>query len=219
MLLHRHGVAIPEEISLIVVVDYGVGNSGSIANMLDYLGFEVCIAADVSEIRRASHLILPGVGAFDPAMARLRASAMIPALEDAVFGKGVPILGVCLGMQLLGRRSQEGKETGLGWLAADTVKLSPPVGTSLKVPHIGWSDVIPRADARLFSAEVQSRFYFVHSYHMQCDSSETKSAECEYGGLITCAVEQGNIFGVQFHPEKSHKFGMELFRRFAGELA
>lgn len=204
---------------MIVVIDYGVGNSGSIANMLDYLGFDVCIAAGSSEICKASHLILPGVGAFDPAMARLRASGMIPVLEDAVFGKSVPILGVCLGMQLLGRSSQEGKEAGLGWLAADTVKLSPPIGVSLKIPHIGWSDVLPRAGARLFSTGVQSRFYFVHSYHLHCDNSETIAAECDYGGRFTCAVEQGNIFGVQFHPEKSHKFGMELFRRFAGEVA
>lgn len=202
---------------MIVVVDYGVGNSGSIANMLDYLGFDVCIAASSSELRKASHLILPGVGAFDPAMARLRASGMIPVLEDAVFGKSVPILGVCLGMQLLGRSSQEGKEAGLGWLAADTVKLSPPIGVSLKIPHIGWSDVLPRAGARLFSAGMQSRFYFVHSYHMRCDSSETIAAECDYGGLFTCAVEQGNISGVQFHPEKSHKYGLELFRLFAEE--
>lgn len=204
---------------MIVVIDYGVGNSGSIANMLDYLGFDVCIASESTEIRKASHLILPGVGAFDPAMTRLRASGMIPVLEDAVFGKRVPILGVCLGMQLLGRSSQEGKETGLGWLAADTIKLSPPIGAPLKIPHIGWSDVLPRTNARLFSAGMQSRFYFVHSYHMRCDNSETIAAECDYGGLFTCAVEQGNIFGVQFHPEKSHKFGMELFRRFAGEVA
>lgn len=219
MLLHRRLATIEEWIFLIVVIDYGVGNSGSIANMLDYLGFDVCIAPGPSEIRNASHLILPGVGAFDPAMNRLRASGMIPVLEDAVFGKSIPILGVCLGMQLLGRSSQEGKEPGLGWLAADTVKLSLTVGTSIKVPHIGWSDVLPRTNARLFSAGMQSRFYFVHSYRMCCDNSETIAAECDYGGRFTCGVQQGNIFGVQFHPEKSHKFGMDLFRRFAREVA
>ena len=214
MLLHRHGVAVEEETFLIVVVDYGVGNSGSIANMLDYLGFDVCTASDSRELRKASHLILPGVGAFDPAMTRLRASGMVPVLEEAVFEKNIPILGVCLGMQLLGRSSQEGGEAGLGWLAADTVKLSPPIECHLKVPHIGWAGVLPRPGARLFSPEAPSRFYFVHSYHMRCDNSETIAAECDYGGLFTCAVQQGNITGVQFHPEKSHKYGLELFRLF-----
>jgi glutamine amidotransferase len=199
---------------LIVVVDYGVGNSGAIANMLDYLGFDVAVVADAKGLLDASHLVLPGVGAFDAAMTRLRASGMVPALEQAVFGRGVPILGVCLGMQLLGRRSEEGKSTGLGWLAADSVKLSPPAASRLKVPHIGWSDVIPRNGSKLFPDGGQPRFYFVHSYHMRCDNDATIAAECDYGGRFICAVTQGNISGVQFHPEKSHKYGLDLYRRF-----
>jgi glutamine amidotransferase len=206
-------ISIEGKIILIGVIDYGVGNAGSIVNMLDFLGADASIARNSEDISKASHLILPGVGSFDAAMNRIRASNMIPVLEEMVFKKQIPILGICLGMQLFGRSSQEGSEKGLGWLDADTVKLNPGPEL-LKIPHIGWSDVFPRENAGLFQIKELSRFYFVHSYHIKCDDKNIIAAECKYGDIFTCAVQKDNIYGVQFHPEKSHKFGMEVFRRF-----
>jgi len=161
-------------------------------------------------------LILPGVGAFDKAMSELRKRGLVDALREAALVRRVPVLGVCLGMQLLGRGSQEGSSAGLGWIAADTRKIEPPAGSKLKVPHIGWSTVKSTGRSALFrdSGEME-KFYFVHSYYMHCDDSADVAAVIDYGGELCCALSRGNIHGVQFHPEKSHRHGMRLLRDFA----
>lgn len=202
---------------MITVVDYGIGNLGAIVNMLEYLGFDAVISADPLAISKASKLILPGVGAFDRAMQNLRGLDLVAPLEDAVFGRTVPVMGVCLGMQLLGRGSQEGNgEKGLGWIEADTLRFDWAVEQGLKIPHVGWNSVSPAPDSVLFaSAAPVPRFYFVHSYHMHCDDDRNVAATCTYGRDFCCAVSKDNILGVQFHPEKSHKHGMALLKNFA----
>lgn len=204
---------------MIVVVDYGMGNVGAIANMLDYLGLDAEVTRDAAAIGRATRLILPGVGAFDRAMRSLRQLDLVRPLEEAVLGRGIPILGLCLGMQLLGNSSEEGvdREPGLGWIGARTVRLAPPAAAGAKIPHIGWSEVTPRKTSPIFAhTPAWPRFYFVHSYYVLCETDSDVAATCDYGGEFCCAVSRGNIHGVQFHPEKSHRFGMGLFRSFAG---
>jgi len=199
---------------MIAIVDYGVGNPGALMNMLEFIGYEAFITGEQETILRGSHLLLPGVGAFDTAMRNLRTSALIGSLEKAVFDRGIPLLGICLGMQLLGRRSEEGLAQGLGWLDADCVKMRPRSELRLKVPFMGWAEVEPTRNATLFSEEQKQRFYFSHSYKMQCDSEDDVAATYEFGEPVVCSVQRGNIFGVQFHPEKSHRFGMTLLRNF-----
>ena len=200
---------------MIVIVDYGVGNLGALINMLNFIGYDSCASCDPKIIAEADKLILPGVGSFDIAVQNLRERDLIIPLEDAVMVRKTPVLGVCLGMQLLARCSEEGKLPGLGWIAAQCVKIMPPDNLGLKVPHIGWSDVILRNASPVFRMVApNSRFYFVHSYHMSCDKEENISAVVDYGGELCCAVSAGNIHGVQFHPEKSHRFGMSLLKSF-----
>jgi len=204
---------------MITVVDYGVGNIGAILNMLDYLGIDAQASGDASVIMNADQLILPGVGAFDKAMSTLRARQLIEPLNHAVLTRKVPVMGVCLGMQLLGRRSEEGQEAGLGWIDADVKRIALPPGSPLKVPHIGWMEVQPTQRSALFDPGLPAeRFYFDHGYYMQCDRPEDVSATINYPAPLCCAVSAGNVSGVQFHPEKSHRFGMRLFRAF-GQLA
>lgn len=201
---------------MITVVDYGVGNIGAILNMLDYLGIEAEAQSDPVAIERADKLILPGVGAFDKAMSTLRSQGLIPSLDKAVLGCGIPVLGVCLGMQLLARRSEEGLEAGLGYIAADVRRINLPPDSSLKVPHIGWMEIEPTHKSPLFDPETPvERFYFDHGYHVVCDNAAHVSATIGYGAPLSCAVGRDNVFGVQFHPEKSHRFGMRLLDAFA----
>ena len=200
---------------MIVIVDYGVGNLGALVNMFDFLGFESMASRNPREIGHADKLILPGVGAFDRAMLNLRKYDLITPLEEAVLGRRVPVLGVCLGMQLLGKSSEEGAEAGLGWVDARSVRIDAPPGSRLKVPHIGWSEVRPRNKSLLFADNTSnSRFYFVHSYHLQCERAEVVAAVVEYGAELCAAISSGNIYGVQFHPEKSHRHGMALLKSF-----
>jgi glutamine amidotransferase len=202
---------------MITIVDYGVGNTAALVNIYDDLGLESEISHDPHVIACANKLILPGVGAYDKAMTTLRAKDLIAPLEHAVLGRGVPIMGICLGMQLLGRRSEEGVEQGLGWIPADVVRISAPPDSGLKVPHIGWAGVQPVKVSTLFPSAVYEpeRFYFVHSYYVRCDRCEDVAAVINYGCEICCAVSCRNIYGVQFHPEKSHRFGRRLLRDFA----
>ncbi|WP_413458823.1 imidazole glycerol phosphate synthase subunit HisH [Herbaspirillum huttiense] len=201
---------------MITVVDYGVGNVGAIINMLDYLGIDARSSSDPKQIANADKLILPGVGAFDKAMLTLRERELIPYLNTAVLERNVPVLGVCLGMQLLGLSSEEGREAGLGFINARSVRINVSDTSNLKVPHIGWMEVSPTGNGRLFApADTQERFYFDHSYHVVCDDQHAISATIPYGAQLACAVEHANIFGVQFHPEKSHRFGMRVLTSFA----
>jgi glutamine amidotransferase len=200
---------------MITVVDYGVGNMGAILNMLDYLGIESLASGDAARIAAADKLILPGVGAFDKAMLTLRERGLVASLNAAIMERRVPVLGVCLGMQLLARRSEEGQETGLGYIDAEVVRIRGPEGAGLKVPHIGWMEVVPTGRSKLFDpAQEPERYYFDHSYHMVCANPSVISATISYGGELCCSVQQDNIFGVQFHPEKSHRFGMRLLDSF-----
>jgi len=199
---------------VIAIVDYDMGNVASVANMLKRVGApESRLTRDPDVIRNAERVILPGVGAFDKGMENLGAFGLIEVLNDAVLERKIPVLGICLGMQLLTKRSEEGKLPGLGWLDAETVRfrLRDP---NLKIPHMGWSPVAPKRASPLMPMDSDSRFYFVHSYYVQCQSGEDVDATSQYGSDFAAIVSRRNIFGVQFHPEKSHRFGMELLKRF-----
>ncbi|OJU24941.1 MAG: imidazole glycerol phosphate synthase, glutamine amidotransferase subunit [Nitrobacter sp. 62-13] len=199
---------------MITIVNYGVGNPGALVNMFEFIGYDARITDQAEPILDASHLILPGVGAFDAAMQRLKNSRLIPSLEKAIFDRKIPLLGVCLGMQLLGRRSEEGVTEGLGWIAADTVRMRPDPASRLKVPFMGWAYVQRTPAARLFDAGVESRFYFTHSYQMRCEDQADVAGTYKFDEPVDCAVQHNNIYGVQFHPEKSHRYGMRLLRNF-----
>jgi len=201
---------------MITIVDYGLGNLGSIANMLRKIGVVSESTSDPARIATAEKLILPGVGAFDNGMENLARLGLIEPLNQRVLRDKVPVLGICLGAQLLTRRSEEGKLPGLGWIEADTIRFfSRQPGAGLKVPHMGWNDLSLKKSSPLFADGSEQRFYFVHSFHFSCDQAEDPLAAATYGYEFTAAFSRGNVFGVQFHPEKSHKFGMEFLRRFA----
>ncbi len=201
---------------MITIVDYGLGNLGSILNMLRKVGVAAELTGEPERVAKAEKLILPGVGAFDNGMENLARLGLIDILNDRVCGQHIPILGICLGAQLLTRRSEEGHRSGLGWIEADTIRFFSRVAVQgFKVPHMGWSDLTTSKPSPLFVENTEQRFYFVHSYHFHCDRSEDTLATADYGYSFTAAFSRGNVYGVQFHPEKSHKFGMELLRRFA----
>lgn len=201
---------------MIAIVDYGTGNVGSLGNMLHKIGQTATLASTPEVLERADAILLPGVGAFDRGMGNLQASGLLETLTRRVQGDGVPVLGICLGMQLLARSSEEGTLPGLGWIDAVCQKFTfPPEDRQHKVPHMGWNAVQPRSGENLFSdMEPGALFYFVHSYHVVCADSDDVLGVSEYGGAFTSAVRRGNIFGVQFHPEKSLRFGMRLLRNF-----
>lgn len=202
---------------MITIVDYGLGNLGSIANMLRKIGAESELTSNPDRIATAEKLILPGVGAFDNGMEKLTSLQLVEPLTRRVKEDGIPVLGICLGAQLLTRGSEEGDILGLGWIEADTIRFcsrQPVVG--LKIPHMGWNDLELKKDSPLFAQSSEQRFYFVHSYHFSCDKTEDHLATTVHGYEFTAAFNHKNVFGVQFHPEKSHRFGMEMFRRFAG---
>ena len=201
---------------MITIVDYGVGNLGSIRNMLRKIGAACEISADGERLTAADKLILPGVGAFDAGMASLNASGLAPALHEAVSQRKVPVLGICLGMQLMTRGSEEGSLPGLGWIDAKTVRFTPSADQKLKVPHMGWNVVNACKSSRLLrGAEPEERFYFVHSFYVRCERPDDVLLRARHGGTFDAAFERENVMGVQFHPEKSHKFGLRLLSNFA----
>lgn len=201
---------------MIVIVDYGMGNLGSIANMFSRIDIQATISRDVEAIAAATKLVLPGVGAFDQGMSSLRAFGLEAILDDRVRVARVPVLGICLGMQLLTRGSEEGTQPGLGWVPASTMRFRPEPQSTLKVPHMGWNTVELRKPSPLFDEMYEEpRFYFVHSFYVACERAEDVLTATRYGGEFCSALQAGHVFGVQFHPEKSHKFGMKLLRNFA----
>jgi glutamine amidotransferase len=201
---------------MIVIVDYGMGNLGSIANILRKVGSEAIISRDVPVIEKASKLILPGVGAFDEGMKNILALGLRDVLARRALHDRVPTLGICLGMQLMARRSEEGNLGGLAWLAGDVKRFRFPADRAeLKVPHMGWNTVKATKQSMLLARYSEPpRFYFVHSYYVVCDDAGDVLATASHGGNFTAAFQKENLMGVQFHPEKSHKFGMTLFRNF-----
>ena len=206
---------------MIAVIDAGLGNIGSLLNMLDHLGLPARAARAPADLAGADRFILPGVGAFDHGMARLHASGLLPALEQRVLHERTPVLGICLGMQLLGRSSEEGVSPGLGWVPARTIRFNFATNpTHLRVPHMGWNDVRPTTPGNLLDLGLDDlgfgpRFYFVHSYHVVCDVPADIAGIADYGLPFTAALQSGHIHGVQFHPEKSHRWGKLLLARFA----
>ncbi len=203
---------------MIVIIDYGIGNLRSIQNMLRKIGADAHISSDPKEIGSADKLILPGVGAFDMAMARMEESNLKPVLNEMVLEKHAPILGICLGMQIMTKRSAEGKLPGLGWIDAEIVRFRfpPEVQGSLKIPHMGWNIVNIKKNVPLFSTSHtdEPRFYFVHSYHAVCNDPSDVLTTTLHGYEFVSSFARKNILGVQFHPEKSHQFGMHLLRNF-----
>jgi glutamine amidotransferase len=201
---------------MITIVDYGVGNLMSIQNMLGKLGFPSRTSSDPGEVTTADKIILPGVGAFAHGMDRLRTMGFEEPLRERVIDDGVPILGICLGMQLFSRRSDEGNVAGLGWLDAEAVSFDKSrLQPHHRVPHMGWSEIDVTRPSRLFDEAPERRFYFVHSYHVDCNDDSDVVAWSTHGYPFAAAVERNNIVGVQFHPEKSHRYGMTLLRNFA----
>jgi glutamine amidotransferase len=200
---------------MIAIVDYGLGNVKAFANIYSGLDLEHVIARTPADLAQATHAILPGVGAFDQAMQRLHSSGMREALDEIVVGRKLPVLGVCVGMQILMGRSEEGQAAGLGWLPGDVVRFRTPPGASLQVPHIGWNTIAPAREHPLFAGlDAQAGFYFLHSYLTRCEEHD-RLAATDYGGEFASAVGRDNILGVQFHPEKSHGNGIQLLRNFA----
>lgn len=201
---------------MIAIVDCGIGNVGSVANMFRKIGVPAVVSGDPKVVAEAEKLVLPGVGAFDHGMTRLHASGLIPILEQRVRHWRTQILGICLGLQLLTRGSEEGECPGLGWLPASTVRFRlGKEEAHLKVPHMGWNTVQAKKADGWPSLAGQPRFYFVHSYHLECDFADDVLATASYGYEFPVAVRRGNLSGVQFHPEKSHRFGMAVLRDFA----
>lgn len=198
---------------MIIIIDYGMGNLGSIVNMFKKVGTKAEVSSDLDIIAKAHKLVLPGVGSFDRAMERIEALGMKSVLDEQALVKKKPILGICLGMQLLTRGSEEGKLPGLGWIPADTKKI--PNIPGLRIPHMGWNKVEHTTSSPLTKdLPEDSRFYFVHSYCVQVDNQNNSILKCQYGISFDAAVQCDNIFGAQFHPEKSHKFGMQIFKNF-----
>lgn len=196
------------------MIDYGCGNLASVVNMIHHVGGEAQIINTPEQLATARKLILPGVGSFDHGILSLSQEGWVKPLEQAVFERKIPIIGICLGMQLMAQSSEEGQEPGLGWLDAHVRRLRPS-NTKLKIPHMGWNEVSQsQADDLLPLVAAPRRFYFVHSYHVECTNPEDILLRCEYGETFVAAFRRANIWGFQFHPEKSHRFGMELFRHF-----
>jgi glutamine amidotransferase len=202
---------------MITIVDYGLGNVRAFLNVYHRLNVPARAAATADDLRTATKVILPGVGHFDHAMERLDASGMRQALEERALGARVPVLGICVGMQMLARSSDEGSLAGLGWISGRVRRFGAEGAFGgLPLPHMGWNDVRPAAGNPLFSEfGTDARFYFLHSYYMACESAQDVAAEASYGIDFCCAVNAGNIYGVQFHPEKSHHDGTRLLKNFA----
>lgn len=200
---------------MIAIIDYKMANLGSILNMLKRIHVQGVATSDPQTIQSADHIILPGVGAFDNAMHNLKLTGLIPLLREKVLQQRTPILGICLGMQLLGNSSDEGELPGLGWIEARCKKMELSEDSRLKIPHMGWAELNLLHDSPLLrELGKHPRYYFVHSYHMKCTRPEDVLATALHEQVFTAAVQKDNIYGVQFHPEKSHRFGLGLLSNF-----
>ena len=198
---------------MMTIIDYGMGNLNSIANMFKKIGVSSIITNKKEEINQSHKLILPGVGSFDKAMQNIKELDLLESLNNKVIFDKTPILGICLGMQLLTNSSEEGEEQGFGWLDAETKKFNHQ---ALKIPHMGWNSITIEKSSSMFNhLDKERRYYFVHSYYVECHDEKDILTTTDYGHPFTSMVEKGNIYGAQFHPEKSHAFGIELLTNFA----
>lgn len=202
---------------MIAIVDYGLGNVQAFANIYKRLNIPATLASTAESIAQADRIILPGVGSFDWAMQCLERTGLRQVLDEQVQGRKIPVLGVCVGMQMMARSSEEGIEPGLGWIDAEVKRFAfTPDNHRLMLPHMGWNDVKPARPTDLLKGlETGSRFYFLHSYYFAPDKDVVTIATTDYGGTFTCGVQAGNCYGVQFHPEKSHGWGIQLLKNFA----
>ena len=200
----------------VAVVDYKLGNLGSVLNMVKKLGFDPYIASKPSDIKTADKIILPGVGSFDTGMNNLKKLNMIPILNEKVQVMKTPIMGICLGMQLMTCSSEEGLLPGLSWIDSKTIGFKfESNNQSLRIPHMGWNNAKFKDNRFLnYKINITPRYYFVHSYHVICENENDVIAYTEYGYRFTSVFKSQNLIGVQFHPEKSHKYGMELMKAF-----
>lgn len=203
---------------MVTIVNYGMGNLGSIKNMFKYIGVEAIIESDIDKIAKASKILLPGVGSFDAAMKRINDSNLIEVLNEKALKEQIPILGICLGMQLLTNSSDEGSLKGLGWIDAKTLSFRNFLQSNVRVPHMGWN-YVKISNTSLLTAglkeDEEARFYFVHSYFVRVENEKNSILKTNYGINFDSAIQKDNIYGAQFHPEKSHKFGMKIFENFA----
>lgn len=200
---------------MIAIVDYGMGNLHSVRHAIEAAGGDACVTKHAEDLRTAERIVLPGVGAFRECVENLRASGMVEALEKEVLQRGKPMLGVCVGLQVMARAGEEdGVHPGLGWLNGVVRRLDVDT-TSLKVPHTGWNDVVPLRDSVMFKGfRGPAAFYFTHSYHFVPDDDQVIAAEADYGTKVTAAVQFTNVFATQFHPEKSQVNGLRLLENF-----
>jgi glutamine amidotransferase len=197
------------------IVDHGHANIRSVDNMLRYLGERPVIAQTPSELKGCDKLILPGIGAFDAVRRRLAETGFDEAVSEFALGAKKPILGICVGMQVMMQGSAEGREPGFGWFAGTCTRFTAPAGETLRVPHMGWSTVAPARNTGLFATlPAPARYYFVHSYRLADGLPADVAGTADYGGSFVAALERDNLFAVQFHPEKSHRFGVALYRAF-----
>ena len=197
-----------------VIVNYDMGNVGSIFNMIRRLGYDVTVSSNLNEIAGASKLILPGVGAFDVGAQKFQDMNLLPLLNKLVINGKVPCLGICLGMQLMTKSSEEGRLKGLGWFDANTVKFKF-FDQKMKIPHMGWNFLRKKKESTLLQGIDQNfRFYFVHSFYVVCNQKQDVLTTTNYGDDFVSSIQKDNIFGVQFHPEKSHQFGMTILKNF-----
>jgi glutamine amidotransferase len=202
---------------MIKIIDYGLGNVTAFVNVYKRLNIGVSVAHSAADLEGATHLILPGVGSFDHAMNRFLESGMRPQTEQLVHERGLPLLGICVGMQMLADSSSEGRESGLGWIPGRVRGFSEVLESAgLPLPHMGWNDVRPCADSRLLvGLELDARFYFLHSYFFECQDPGHVVSKASYGFDFPCIISRENIHGVQCHPEKSHHWGVALLKNFA----
>jgi glutamine amidotransferase len=202
---------------MISIIDYGIGNVRAFSNMYKRMNIDVQVATNADDLKTATKVILPGVGAFDHAIKLLQSSGMRHILDELVLSRKMPVLGVCVGMQILANASDEGSLPGLGWIPGRVRAFkSVPQSANMPLPHMGWNDVHPAAPMRLFQGlESDARFYFLHSFFFECGQADCTAATAVYGIDFSCAVHSGNVYGVQFHPEKSHHYGAQLLKNFA----
>lgn len=201
---------------MIIIVNYGMGNLGSVQNMFKRIGVPSKISSDLNEIRDADKLLLPGVGAFDTAMNKLNQTGLKDILYAKVMQEKTPVLGICLGMQLLTNNSEEGVLPGLGWINAETVKFEFKKEDNLKIPHMGWNRVFVKKQSQMTEhLPDEPRYYFVHSYHVRCTRPEDVLATTHFGIEFHSMIQHENVYGAQFHPEKSHRYGMKLLDNFS----